>query len=261
MKFSLSLILICCLFFVFKISANKLDKVVDLSWEYGRNTLVWPNVVPFQYIRKIGHSEKGYWYAMNDFCVSEHGGTHLDAPYHFNENGWTVGQIPINRLIGKGALIDLSKNSPPLLEAKHLKDWEKRNGKFQNGTILLIKFNWSQYWTNSTLYFGKSENGSLNFPGLAASAARWIANTNKFYGVGVDTASVDPGNTKDYFVHKLLASNKLYNLENVKLTQALPEKGFHLFVMPMKLKSGSGAPVRIFAVPENFTLNNSLNNS
>ncbi|CAH1135737.1 unnamed protein product [Ceutorhynchus assimilis] len=86
--------------------------------------------------------------------------------------------------------------------------------------------------------------------GLSNEAAQWIVDANKFVGVGLDTPSIDPGNTTDYFVHKIFAENSLYNLENVKLLDNLPERGFNVVVAPMKIEGGSGAPVRVFATVE-----------
>lgn len=106
---------------------------------------------------------------MNEFCVGEHGGTHLDAPYHFNEFGWTINEIPIERFITKAAHIDLrlltNENGPNTqLLPEHLINWETKNGPFENGTVLLVRFGWSQYWPNRTKYLGEQE--VLKFPGL-----------------------------------------------------------------------------------------------
>lgn len=108
---------------------------------------------------------------MNEFCMGEHGGTHLDAPYHFNEHGWRVNEIPIERFVANGAVIDVgskvAKDGPnAMLQPADLVDWEGANGPFENGTVLLVRFGWSQFWLNRTTYMGAEDGGNITFPGL-----------------------------------------------------------------------------------------------
>lgn len=127
-----------------------------------------------------------------------------------------------------------------------MEDWERKNGPFESDTILLIKFGNSKHWTNREKYLGLIED-RLNFPGISESAAEWIVNRKKFYGVGVDTASVDPGNSTDFKAHQIFANAQLFNIENAKIVEKLPEKCFKLFVLPMKIEEGTGAPLRLVA--------------
>ncbi|KAH1016574.1 hypothetical protein HUJ04_007774 [Dendroctonus ponderosae] len=217
-------------------------------------------------------SDRGYWYSVKEFCAAEHGGTHFDAPYHFYQEGIKVSEIPAQKLFAKGcnqlksvvakliipfagALINLTAEAEEQgrnarLTVKHLEAWEARNGNFEIGSVLLVQFGRSKYWQNRTKYLDL-EGETLNFPGFSDEAARWIVNSQKFYGVGLDTPSIDPGNTTTYFAHRHLAANNLYNLENVKILDSLPDKGFDLVIAPMKIQDGTGAPVRIFATLKN----------
>lgn len=100
---------------------------------------------------------------MNEFQAGEHGGTHFDAPYHFNKNGWKVGEVPLERLITKGAVIDVPNGN---LLVKHLEQWESTNGPFVNNTVLLINFSWAPRWLKGAEeYFAKDSEGKYNFPG------------------------------------------------------------------------------------------------
>ncbi|XP_066140342.1 isatin hydrolase-like isoform X1 [Euwallacea fornicatus] len=230
-----------------------ISKIVDLGWDFDKNTVYVSDLKKFEFSKKFGSIiERGYWYSANEFCAAEHGGTHFDAPYHFFQQGLKVSEVDVSKLYTKGALIDLTIESQQLgrnsrLRVKHLENWEATNGPFENGTVLLVKFGRSKYWTNRSLYLDLEEE-TLNFPGFSNEAAKWIVDSGKFYGVGLDTPSVDPGNTTDFYVHQLLARNSLYILENVKLLEDLPEKGFTLIVAPMKIQDGTGAPLRLFAV-------------
>ncbi|KAJ8923339.1 hypothetical protein NQ315_001897 [Exocentrus adspersus] len=225
-------------------------KIVDLTWDFDNNTSYWSGVQPFSYTKRVENEERGYWYASGEFCSGEHGGTHIDAPYHFFKYGWKVGDIPAKKTDCKwyvGVLLDL-RNETANLEMQHLEEWENINGPFENASVLLIKFGRSKYWNNKTQYFEIDGNNRYNFPGVSKGAAEWLANSGKFFGVGLDTPSVDPGNCKDFIAHRILNGKQMYVLENVKLIEKIPPKGFTLLVMPMKLREGSGAPVRVMAV-------------
>nr|CAI5850619.1 unnamed protein product [Callosobruchus analis] len=230
--------------------------VIDLTWPLDNQTVFWAkSTQKFTFTKQIAEERNGHWYATSDFCSGEHVGTHFDAPYHFHETGWKVGDVPPHRLVSKGALIDLQKKTDKLresttLDISDLEQWEKSYGSFKNGTVLLIKFGWSKYWYNRTLYMGIEDN-ALNFPGISEAAAEWLANSGKFYGIGVDTASVDPGSSKNFKAHRIFSKNQMYNLENVMLVDdSIPAKGFTLIALPIKIKEGTGAPTRILAIPD-----------
>jgi kynurenine formamidase len=99
---------------------------------------------------------------------------------------------------------------------------------------------------------GVDSEGKVNFPGLSVEAATWIAQSGKIVGVGVDTASVDPGASTDYMAHRTLSKSQIFGMENVKMVEELPAKGFTIVALPMKLKEGTGGPLRVLAVPHNF---------
>lgn len=100
--------------------------------------------------------------------------------------------------------------------------------------------------------FHEQPDYAFRFPGLSKDAAQWIVNSGKVYGVGVDGPSVDPGVTKSYDAHRILAKASLYNLENVALNgTVLPPKGFKLIVQPIKIMEGTGGPCRILAFTNN----------
>lgn len=193
------------------------------------------------------------FYAKNDFIGAEHGGTHLDAPYHFNRNGWKVADIPLDYLISSGVLVDLSDlvgkyGDDFQLQPEHLIEWETKYGKIPNDAIMLISFGWSCKYTNRTRYFGAT-NPPYSFPGISPQAAEWIVHSGRIRGVGVDTPSMDYGKTNTFPSHTILYRANLFGLENVNLCHVnLPAQGFDLIVLPMKIRKGTGAPCRIIAV-------------
>src|SRR5215813_8188710 len=86
--------------------------IVDLSHVYDEQTVFWPTAESFR-LEKVadGITEKGYYYAANNFCTSEHGGTHLDAPVHFAQGHQTADKVPLDRLVGEAIVIDVSAES------------------------------------------------------------------------------------------------------------------------------------------------------
>ncbi|XP_014293134.2 kynurenine formamidase-like [Halyomorpha halys] len=135
------------LFLIFILSSVRGKDLIDLSYPYDENTPYWITEIPFRFIKMIADSTRGYWYASNQFETAEHGGTHLDAPYHFNEVGWKLSEIPLSRLITTGVFLNASSetngNCSFMLSTKELNKWEKQNGPFPNNSVLLISFGWA----------------------------------------------------------------------------------------------------------------------
>ncbi|BES87508.1 Putative cyclase [Nesidiocoris tenuis] len=229
---------------------GRLPNPIDLGYGYDKDTIVFPGGTPYKVIDQFtGETNGGTWYAKNDFETAEHCGTHLDAPYHFDKNGRKVNEIPLDRLITKAILVDVSAdvkdNSSYALPVKKLEEWTKTNGDIPDKSVILIKFGWGSRYPNKEQYLGPSDTDQ-RYPGLSEEAAQWIVDTKKFVGVGVDTLSLDrPGNPKKPNHVKILGSD-MYGLENVNLTSDLPPQ-FDLLVMPIKLINGTGGPVRIIA--------------
>ncbi|RZC41747.1 uncharacterized protein BDFB_011704 [Asbolus verrucosus] len=228
-----------------------LTKIVDLTWDFSNETIHWGDITPFHYTKIVGNEhDKGYWYAMNEFCVGEHGGhTHFDAPYHFSKEGWKVADVPVSRLVAKGATLEVS-NGTKLLLPQHLEDWVRANGQFEDNTVLLVKFGRSQYWPDKKKYVGVDSEGNWDFPGISAEAANWIVRSGKIVGVGVDSLSIDPASSTDRWAHRILSKAQIYQMESVKMLEELPAKGFTVVALPMKLKDGTGGPLRILALPK-----------
>src|SRR6516162_2223209 len=86
------------------------SKVVDLSHPFDEKTLYWPTSPSSFELKKLSYGETpgGWFYAANSVCTPEHGGTHLDAPIHFDKDGKTIDQIPLRQLIAQAVVIDVS---------------------------------------------------------------------------------------------------------------------------------------------------------
>ena len=233
------------------------DTIVDLTHAFDADTIYWPTAGRFE-LQSVAHgkTDKGYFYAANTFCAAEHGGTHLDAPIHFSEKGKAADAIPIEQLIGIGIRVDVSdkcaKDRDYRIGVADLTAWEIRNGRIPAGAIVLLQTGWSRHWTDRAAYLGTAKTGpeavpELHFPGLDKEAARWLATSRSVKAVGIDTASIDRGRSKLFETHRALFARNVPALENVADLEQLPAKGFMVAALPMKIKGGSGGPLRIAA--------------
>jgi kynurenine formamidase len=232
-------------------------EVVDLTWAYSEETLFWPTS-PSQFELKqlaSGMTDGGYFYASNSFCMPEHGGTHLDAPIHFADGKRTADAIPVRQLIAPAIVIDVSSkastNSDYRLSASDVHEWESRHGAIEAGTIVLLRTGWGARWPNRKSYFGDDTPGSaenLHFPSYGEDAARLLVLERRAGALGVDTPSIDYGQSRDFIVHRVAAAAEVPGLENVAHLERVPERGAWVVALPMKIEGGSGGPVRIVAL-------------
>jgi kynurenine formamidase len=230
-------------------------KAVDLTYTFAEQTIYWPTDDGFRWEKtRWGPSEGGYWYASAHFSASEHGGTHLDSPIHFGKDRETVDQIPLHRLIGPAVVVDVAascaRDRDYQLRVDDLRAWEDAHGRIPEGAILLVRTGWGKFWPDKARYLGSDAPGDtahLHFPGVSREAAEWLVAHRRVAGVGIDTASLDHGPSRDFLAHRVLNGAGIYGLENVAQLERLPEVGATLVALPMKIKGGSGAPTRIVA--------------
>ena len=234
----------------------KAKRIVDLTYSFNEQTIYWPTAESFKHEKAAwGKTQAGYFYSSANIAGSEHGGTHLDAPIHFAENRWTNEQIPIERFVGPVFVIDISAkcagNADYTLTADDIQNWEKQNGKVPVDSIVLVRTGWGKFWPDKKKYLGNDKPGdasNLHFPAFSKEAADFLVKERKVKGVGLDTASLDPGTSKDFIAHQIFNGANVYGLENVANLDQLPAKGAYLIALPMKIENGTGGPVRIIAL-------------
>lgn len=228
---------------------------VDLTYPFDDHTIYWPNNPSFQWEKTDwGTTASGYWYAAAKFSTGEHGGTHMDAPIHFAEGRRTIDEIPIDRLTGPAVVIDAGaqceQNVDYELTVQDVLNWESRYGRIPNGALVFMRAGWGQRWPDKARYLGTStpdDPHSLHFPGLSGHLAEFLIHQRMVRGVGIDTASIDPGRSRDFQAHRILNGADVYILENVASLERLPPQGTMVMALPMKIKGGTGGPVRIIA--------------
>ncbi len=232
-------------------------KWIDLTWAYDGNTVYWPTNETFRHDTvSYGINESGYFYSSFRYSAEEHGGTHFDAPLHFAQGGRSIEEITAEELTGEGVVIDVS--SPAALNRDYLigipdfLEWEKKYGLIPEQAIVLLHTGFGAYWEDHQKYTGTLKSGKegvdeLHFPGLGPEAAEWLVNERHIKAVGIDTPSIDYGQSKDFLTHRFLCGNNITAYENIAHLEQLPATGAYIVAAPMKIRGGSGSPLRLFA--------------
>ncbi len=250
----LSLVFITC-----KPTQQTSVKLLDMTYPYDENTIYWPTAKSFQLTKgDWGITEKGYWYAANEYSAAEHGGTHVDAPIHFAENGRTIDQIPLEEWIGPAVKIDVvrqcEENRDYLLQVDDILNWEKEYGRIPDGAwVIMYTGIDTKYYPDKEKVLGTSKIGmeaipELSFPGFSPESVEFLIKERNITGIALDTPSIDYGKSTDFKVHQILFAADKLAIENIANLDKLPAIGATLYAMPMLIKDGTGAPARVFAM-------------
>jgi len=232
--------------------------VVDLSYPFDSESVYWPTAGAFQLEKDFeGNTEQGYYYSAYKYSAAEHGGTHIDAPVHFAPGRYSVDQIPLKQLMGAAVVVDVTRQAAKSRDYQvskaDLQDWEKQHGRLSAGVILFLRTGFGKYYPDRQRYMGTDERGpaavaKLHFPGLHPDAARWLVRNRQIKAIGLDTPSIDYGQSTLFESHRILFEKNIPAFENVANLDQLPVKGFSVIALPMKIKGGSGGPLRIVAM-------------
>ena len=118
---------------------------------------------------------------------------------------------------------------------------------------MLLRTGYGRYWPDRERYLGTAERGpqavpKLHFPGLHPGGARWLVRHRDIRAVGLDTASIDYGQSTLFESHRVLGAAGVPVFENVAHLQRLPRTNFLFIGLPMKIEGGSGGPLRAMAI-------------
>lgn len=234
------------------------SRLIDLTHAFGADTIVWPTEQDFRLVvQQEGETPGGYYYASNRLELAEHGGTHIDAPIHFARDGQKLDEIPIERLVGAGVRIDVSaqcaRDRDYRITIQDFERWEAAHGRIPDRTIVLLDTGFARFWPSRQDYLGTELRGpegirALHFPGLHPAAAAWLVRERQIKAIGIDTASIDDGQSTSFEAHVALLSHNVPVFENLADLRALPSMGFEVIALPMKIAGGTGGPLRVIAV-------------
>jgi kynurenine formamidase len=235
--------------------------LVDMSYAYNENTIYWPTAPGFVKSTDFeGVTEGGFYYTAYSFSSAEHGGTHLDAPVHFAEGKHSNDQIPLESLMGNAIVIDVqvqaAENRDYLISTADIATWEAENGAIPDGSIVLFRTGFGKFWPDRESYMGTAVLGPegvalLHFPGIDPSVATLLATERTIKAVGIDTPSIDFGQSTLFETHQNLFSANIPAFENVANLDKLPVTGALVIALPMKIEGGSGGPLRMVGIIPN----------
>lgn len=234
---------------------------IDLTYNFDEQTIFWPTAESFHLDTVFaGTTEGGYYYTAFQFCLAEHGGTHLDAPIHFSEGKWAVDEVPVEQGIGEAFVVDVSEGALAdpdyLISVADVETWEAKHGQLPKDAIVLFRTGYGKFWPDRVRYMGTDERGSeavakLHFPGIDPALATWLVANRSIKAVGLDTPSIDYGQSTLFESHRILYEANILGFENLANLDQLPPKGSLLIALPMKIKGGSGGPLRAVALVRN----------
>lgn len=262
--FSTIFLTICAVFLVvsgapFSSLAGGTGNILDMTYAYDSETIYWPNASPFTLTPEFnGMTERGYWYSANFYSASEHGGTHADAPKHFSQHGRTIDQVPLAEWIGPAVKIDAvrqcSRDRDYLLTVDDILAWEKKYGRIPEGSwVVMYTGIGTRSYPNPKEVLGTDKKGlpalpELSFPAFSPQSAEFLTKERHIKGIAIDTPSIDYGKSQDFMVHRIMCGADRLALENIANLDKMPATGATLYVIPVPIKGGSGAPARAFAI-------------
>lgn len=238
-------------------------EVIDLTTPLSSSTPAlrlpepFANLIDFSLEEVSAYNEPGPYWRHNNIHTGEHIGTHLDAPVHWitGRDGDDVSQIPVQRLIGPAAVLDLTTkvagDPDYLLSIADVEAWEAANGPLTAGTWLLLRTGWESRGGSQAEFLGADDTGS-HTPGVAVDCARWLATEREITGLGVETVGVDAGLAGGFDpafpVHHYFLGNDKYGITSLRNLGRLPATGAVLVVSPLPIVGGTGSPSRVLAV-------------
>jgi kynurenine formamidase len=184
------------------------------------------------------------------WTFGEHSGTHMDAPGHFVLGGRLSPDITLQELIVPLVVVDITAkaaaNPDAVVTVDDLRGFERGPGRIPVGALVAMNSGW---WAKvrDPLAFKGSESFPYHFPGFSLDAAMWLANERDVTAIGVDTLSLDPGNSTTFPVHRNFLATDRYGLENLNNLVNVPPRGALAYVGLVPWEEGSGGPCRVIA--------------
>ncbi len=185
------------------------------------------------------------------WTVFEHVGTHLDAPGHFGPGAMLVDELPADHLLAPLAVVDIKQKAAAdpnaTVGVADLLAYERRYGRIPRHALVAMNSGWADRVDDGDAFRGGAGFPDLNFPGFSADATDWLMRHRDPVGIGVDTLSLDPGNSADFPVHNSFLPSNRYGIENLVNLDQVPPGGARVFVGAIPWEDGSGGPCRVIA--------------
>jgi len=185
------------------------------------------------------------------WTFGEHSGTHMDAPGHFTLGGRLSPEITPQELIVPVVVIDISArartNPDAMVTVDDVRSFERGHGRIPDGALVCMNSGWAAKVGDPLAFKGGASFPNYHFPGFGVDAALWLALERDVTGIGVDTLSLDPGNSSTFPVHVNFLATDRYGLENLNNLDQIPPRGALAYVGLIPWEEGSGGPCRVIA--------------
>jgi kynurenine formamidase len=223
--------------------------VRDLTHTFRAGFPVYTGANPTR--RTLFTIERDGFYSQ-EWTFAEHSGTHLDVPGHFVAGGRLAPAITPEELIVPIVVIDISQRAAADPDAvvipEDLERFERRHGRIPSGAGVFMYSGWEARVGDQNAYRNPDANGTYHFPGFGLAAVEWLLANRDIACIGVDTLSLDPGNSTTFPVHHTLLGADRYGIENLANLKSIPARRATAVVGLVPWEEGSGGPARVLAV-------------
>lgn len=226
-------------------------RLIDLSQEIFQGMSIFPMHQPTFIMTNMTHEEnmaatgsKTLGFSARNLLISEHGGTHCDAVWEYKPSGATIDKMPLEYFWGSAICIDLSHIPPTRkIEPHDLETALSKSGQtIEPGDIVLL------YTGHYDRNFG-TDQWQTTYTGLSYDGAKWLAEKG-VVNIGVDAPAIDHPDDLDFSGHLVCGEYDITNTENLCNLHLLVNKRFLYFGLPLKIRDGSGSPIRAVALLE-----------
>ncbi|HEX2304108.1 MAG TPA: cyclase family protein [Gaiella sp.] len=186
-----------------------------------------------------------------EWTFGEHSGTHMDAPGHFVPGGRFSPEIAPDELIVPIVVVDIAERAAADPDAMLLVDdliqFERGHGRIPEGALVAMHSGWGAKAGDPLEFKGGESFPNYHFPGFSVEAALWLVEERNVTAIGVDTLSLDPGNSSTFPVHVEFLATDRYGVENLANLDRVPPRGALAYVGLIPWEEGSGGPCRVLA--------------
>ena len=223
-------------------------RFADLTHTFAEGFPVFTGASPVR--ETIADFPTSGFYAQR-WTFGEHSGTHMDAPGHFVPGGRLSPEITPQELVIPIVVVDISRRAEDdpnaMVEVDDLRKFERRHGRIPKGALVAADSGWAEKVDDPDAFKGGPAFPNYNFPGWSEEAAMWLTEERDVTGIGIDTMSLDPGNSLTFPVHVNFLATDRYGIENLAGLGDIPKRGATAYVGLIPWEEGSGGPCRIIA--------------
>lgn len=227
--------------------AQSSGRVVDLTHTLDGDFPTFDGKPGILFKENVNFDTSGY--QIWELTIFEHSGTHIDAPMHFSKDGTSVDELSPESLVCPLCIVDIkakaAEDANAMVEPSDIEAYISAHGDIPQGACVAMNSGWQAKLGDPS--YRNDAAGNFAFPGFSRAATDLLMEMG-VGSIGVDTLSLDPGNSADFAVHYSWLPSGRFGVENLANLDQLPASGATLFVGAPKHRKGTGGPARVMAV-------------